>query len=287
MSRTSGRAATVVALVGMSALLMSGCSLFGDDAPLPKPTGHAAPSASATPGPVDGSGATEASTQAVAAPQAVPAGTVVAETDAVSRSGDTSIHVRVVANDHGTFDAQLSGYRTTNPQPMGVQFRRTAQFGDGGDARAVADTRWATDEQPPATVSLADAGPYPDWLHTVVLVPDQSDGDDSDRPWAHKVLAIGKLSWSIPNPEPDLHITLGKARPGAYGYAFDADDETLRGTTGTPVAYRVNEGDDQTTIAERFGITVSQLRWLNPSMQTNGRGWVLAGSWINLDPASR
>ncbi|MDP9737365.1 LysM peptidoglycan-binding domain-containing protein [Curtobacterium sp. 260] len=271
----------------MSTLLLTGCSVFGDDAPLPKPTGHAAPSASATPGPVDGSGAAGDTAQPVAAPQAVPAGTVVAETDAVSKSGDTSIHVRVVANDHGTFDAQLSGYRTTQPQPMSVQFRRTAQHGDGGDSEAVATTRWGTDGQPPATVSLADGGPYPDWLHTVVLVPDQSDGDDSDRPWVHKVLAIGKLSWSIPNPDPDLNVTLGKARPGAYGYAFDADDETLRGTDGVPVSYRVNEGDDQSTIAKRFGITVDQLRWLNPTMQTRGNGWVLAGSWINLDPASR
>ncbi|MFL0389831.1 LysM peptidoglycan-binding domain-containing protein [Curtobacterium sp. 179-B 9B NHS] len=283
MGRTRARGAAAVALVGVSTLLLAGCSLFGDDAPLPAPTGHAAPSASATPGPVGGSGDTA---QPVAAPQAVPAGTVVAETDAVSKTGDTSIHVRVVANDHGTFDAQLSDYRTTQPQPMSVQFRRTAQYGDGGDTEAVATTQWDADAQPPATVSLSDGGPYPDWLHTVVLVP-QSDGDDSARPWVYKVLAIGKLSWSIPNPDPDLHVTLGAARPGAYGYAFDAADETLRGTTGTPVSYKVNEGDDQSTIAKRFGITVDQLRWLNPTMQTRGNNWVLAGSWINLDPASR
>lgn len=287
MGRTRARAAVVVALVGTSALLLTGCSLFGDDAPLPKPTGHAAPSASATQAPVAGSGTTGDTAQAVAAPQAVPAGTVVAETDAVSKSGDTSIHVRVVANDHGTFDAQLSGYRTTQPQPMSVEFRRTAQFGDGYDGRAVATTRWDAQAQPPGTVSLSDAGADPDWLRTVVLVPVQSDGDDSDRPWVQKVLAIGTLSWSIPDPEPDLHVTLGAARPGAYGYAFDADDQTLRGTTGTPVAYRVNEGDDQTTIAERFGITVEQLQWLNPQMPTSGKDWVLAGSWLNLDPATR
>lgn len=287
MGRTRARAAVVVALVGTSALLLTGCSLFGDDAPLPKPTGHAAPSASATQGPVDGSGTTGDTAQPVAAPQAVPAGTVVAETDAVSKSGDTSIHVRVVANDHGTFDAQLSGYRTTQPQPMSVEFRRTAQFGDGYDGRAVATTRWDAQAQPPGTVSLSDAGADPDWLRTVVLVPVQSDGDDDDRPWVQKVLAIGTLSWSIPDPEPDLHVTLGAARPGAYGYAFDADDQTLRGTTGTPVAYRVNEGDDQTTIAERFGITVEQLQWLNPQMPTSGKDWVLAGSWLNLDPATR
>ncbi|PZF53799.1 hypothetical protein DEJ23_14340 [Curtobacterium sp. MCSS17_008] len=282
MGRTT--ATVSIALVGVSTLLLAGCSLSGGDDPLPKPTGHAAPSTTATPAPVD---RTSDSAEGVSSQQAVPAGTVVAETDAVSRSGDTAIHVRVVADDHGTFDAQLSGYRTTNPQPMSVQFRRAAQYGDGGDARAVATTRWTAGEQPPTTISLADGGPYPDWLHTVVLVPDQWDGDDSERPWVHKVLAIGELDWSIPNPEPDLHVTLGKARPGAYGYAFDADDETLRGTDGVPVSYRVNEGDDQTTIAERFGITVAQLRWLNPSMQTNGQGWVLAGSWINLDPASR
>lgn len=287
MGRTRTRGATAVALVGASTLLLTGCSLFGDDAPLPAPTGHAAPSASATPAPVEGSAAADDTAQPVAAPQAVPAGTVVAETDAVSKSGDTAVHVEVVANDHGTFDAELSGYRTTQPQPMSLEFRRTAQYGDGYDGRAVSTTRWGAQAQPPAVVSLSAAGADPDWLRTVVLVPDQSDGDDSDRPWVHKVLAIGTLSWSIPDPEPDLHVTLGEARPGAYGYAFDAADETLRGTTGTPVSYRVNQGDDLITIAKRFGVTVAQLRWLNPQMETEGDDWVIKGTLLNLDPATR
>ncbi|WIA99609.1 hypothetical protein [Curtobacterium sp. MCBA15_012] len=289
-----------IALAGVSALLLTGCSVFGDDAPLPKPTGHAAPSASARPdGGVDGDGAGGDAEQ-VSTKQAVPAGTVVAETDAVSKSGDTAVHVRIVADDAGTFDAQLSGYRTTNPQPMSIEFRRSvATPGEGFDADSVASTTWQADAPAPDSVSLSDAGAYPDWLHSVVLVPaattqvpaDSDDADeslDADRPWVGTVLAAAELHWRIPSPFPDLRPRAGAARPGAYGWVFDAAGDKLAAPGGAvPTAYRVSHGDDQTTVAKRLGLTLPQLRWLNPTMHVRGNGWLYEDTDLNLDPAAR
>lgn len=290
-----------IAIAGVTALVLTGCSVFGGDDPLPKPTGHAAPSASARPDSgTDGSGTgTDGTAQQVVTKQAVPAGTVVAETDLVSKSGDTAVHVRVVADDAGTFDAQLSGYRTTNPQPMTVEFRRSvASPGDGFDWESVASTTWQADAPAPTSISLSDAGSFPDWLHSVVLVPaattqvaDTEDSDtpiDADRPWVGSVLAAATLQWHIPSPYPDLHVQVGAARAGAYGWVFDAAGDKLTSPgSGVPTSYRVSHGDDQTTVAKRFGLTLAQLRWLNPTMRVHGNGWLYEDTDLNLDPAGR
>jgi len=276
-----GTRAATTAVIGtvLTGLLLTGCTAFGGDDSVPKPTRQAA---GQTPQPDGGLG-----TEHVTSKQAVPAGTVVAETDAVSKSGDTSIHVRVVADEHGTFEAQFSGYRTTEPQPMTVEFRRAAKFGDYWDSGAVAATTWEPNADAPSSVSLAAAGAYPDWLHDVVLVPAPAEGGDSDtRPWVGSVLAVGALPWKIPAPFPDIKIAVGKDRPGAYGYVFGKDGKVLSGG-GTPSTYQVAHGDEQTTVAERFGITMAELRWLNPTMKVRDNGWIYEDTILNLDPATR
>jgi len=279
--RGTRTATTAVIGTVLTGLLLTGCTAFGGDDSVPKPSRQAAEDTTGgTPQP-------DPTLSTVGAKQAVPAGTVVAETDAVSKSGDTSIHVRVVADEQGTFEAEFSGYRTTEPQPMTVEFRRTAEYGDYWDNAAVAATTWEPNEDAPADVSLADAGAYPDWLHDVVLVPAPKEGGDSDtRPWVGSVLAIGALDWTIPHPFPDLRVTVGKDRPGAYGFVFGADGKRLT-DGGTPSTYQVAHGDDQTTVAKRFGITIPELRWLNPTMQVHDNGWIYEDTTLNLDPASR
>lgn len=278
-----GTRAATTAVIGtvLTGLVLTGCTALDGDHSVPKPTRQAAEDASGqTPQPAP-------TLRTAGTKQAVPTGTVVAETDAVSKSGETSIHVRVVAAAGGTFDAQLSGYRTTEPQPMSIEFRRTAKYGDYWDHEAVAATTWVPNDDAPATVDLSRAGSDPDWLHDVVLVPAPSGtDDDSERPWVGTVLAIGALSWKIPDPFPDLHVTLGKDRPGAYGFVFDGAGKRLT-DSGTPATYQVAHGDDQTTVAKRFGISIAELRWLNPTMRVHDDGWIYEDTTLNLDPATR
>lgn len=293
MRRTTTTFATT-AVIGVTALLLSGCSVFGGsdafggDEPLPKPTSHSTPSAKADrTGDTDGSDGSVGSTTEVASRQAVPAGTVVATTDAVSKSGDTRIHVEVVARSDGRFDAELSGYRTTEPQPMTIEFRRSAEVRDGWDSAAVGATTWQDDSDVPTTVSLSSAGDSPDWLRDVVLVPaPSSDGDSDTRPWVGSVLAVGALDWKLPNPYPNLRVVVGSERPGAYGYVFGTDGQQLS-AGGTASTYQVAHGDEQTTVAKRFSISVAELRWLNPTMQVRDDGWIYEGTTLNLDPATR
>ncbi|WIB77030.1 hypothetical protein DEJ28_15440 [Curtobacterium sp. MCPF17_002] len=285
MRRT--RATTMIAGTVLMGLLLTGCSAFGGDDSVPKPTRQAS---------VDGGGRTTAQTpppnattgtEQAGSEQAFSKGTVVAETDAVSKSGDTRIHVRVVANAGGTFDAELSGYRTTEPQPMSIEFRRTAKYGDYWDNGAIGATSWSEHEPVPTSVSLRQAGTHPDYLHDVVLVPAPSGtGDDSARPWVGSVLGLGTLDWTIPNPFPGMHIVIGKDRPGAYGYVFGADGKRLD-DGGVPRTYAVAHGDDQTTVAMRFGITIPELRWLNPTMRVKKNGWIYEDTILNLDPSAR
>lgn len=275
--RTAASAVIGTAMVG---LLLTGCTAFGGDDTLPKPTRQAT-ERTAEPIPDPTLTTEQVNGEPDEVEQVLPTGTVAAETDVTSPSGDTSIHVRIVANDQGTFTAQLSGYRTTNPQQMSLQFRhRTASPLDGGDASARDTTEWTAASGPPKTVVMNDAGARPDYLRSVVLVPASvPDEDPSKRPWVGSVLAAGALEWKIPNPYPDLRITVGKDRPGAYGIVTDAD--------GRPADYLVAHGDELTTVAQRFGITPAEVQWLNPYMETRADDWLLEGSTLNLDPARR
>lgn len=272
----NARRTTTTAAVGVvvTALLLTGCTAFGGDGAVPKPTRTAAADSRTQ---VDAEA--EPTETATPTKQAVPTGTVVAETDAVSKSRETSMHVRVVANEDGGYDAEFSDYRTTNPQPMTVEFRRSADYGDP-EAEGIGQVTWTKDIDAPAGVGLSQAGAFPDWLHTVVLVPAAStDGQsDADRPWVGTVLALGTLQWNLPQPYPELRVTAGAERPGAYGAVSDRD--------GRPATYRVVQGDETATVVERFGITQDELQWLNPTLTLTG-SQLYEGSALNLDPAAR
>jgi len=268
------RTMTALVCVTLTALTLTGCSLFDGDAPVPTPTRTAAagPDGNAAQTPVP---APTPSTKPVLA-----VGAVAAETDVVSKSGDTRLHVRIVQRADGFFDAHLSDYRTTNPQPMSLQFRhRVAGYSDGSDPSVRGQAQW-TGTDFPQTVSLADAGREPDYLRSAVLVPVPAEGDEvGDRPWAGSVLAVGTLEWDLPNPYPGLEVTMGDARPGAYGFVRDVD--------GTPTWYQVSHGDELITVAERFGITPAQFRWMNPYLEERRDGWLHEDATLNISPTNR
>ncbi|MFS0731708.1 hypothetical protein ABC270_16735 [Curtobacterium sp. 1P10AnD] len=275
------RTRTIVALgatavAAMTMLVLSSCSLFGGDDSAPAPTRTAAA------GPDGGGSRTATPAPTPSATPVLAPGSVAAETDVVSKSGETSLHVRIVQRADGLFDAELSDYRTTNPQPIALQFRhRPADYADGYDTVVRSQVQWSGTSAP-ATVPLDDAGRTPDYLSSAVLVPmPNEDGSESDdRPWVGSVLAVGSLDWTLPNPYPGLRVTVGKARPGAYGWVRDSN--------GTPTSYGVSHGDELTTVTERFGVTPAQLRWLNPYLETRGaEEWLIEGTTLNLDPANR
>lgn len=274
MARRTRTIAALGATAAMTLLLVGGCSLSHGDDPVPAPTRTAAL------GPDDA--ATQLPEPTPTPTPVLAPGTVAAETDVVSRSGETSVHVRVVQRADAQFDVELSDYRTSDPQPMSVEFRhRTAHWGDGNGGTVRGWVQWDAAE-PPKSYTL-DAGTRPDYLASVVLVPvaetDPPEGFATERPWIGSVMAVGALDWRLPEAFPDLRVTPGDARPGAYG--------SVRTIDGTPTAYAVSSGDEPATVAERFGITVEELAWLNPFLVIDGQDGLLDDTTLNLDPAAR
>jgi hypothetical protein len=271
----------LVALVGSAALVvaLSGCSLLrGGDDPLPGPTrAVSTPSAA----PTDAAPDPDIETASLNPPP-IAAGTLLTETDVTSPSGRTSIHVRVVADDHGTFRTELSGWRSTEAQAMTLEFRRSVPKPSDGYGTPYGQVQWAADQMPPASSALDGAGVRPDFIKSVVLVPTEttdSNGSVDSPSWAGHVLAVAPLTWHVPNPYPDMRVTLGKARPGAYGIVSARDGRTAD--------YLVAHGDDQVTVAKRFGVSIPELRWMNPDMRTLNGEWLIEDTHLNLDPQGR
>lgn len=260
---------------------LTSCSVLrGGHEPLPTPSRSTA--ATTAPDGSTGDGSAASVSTVSLDPPPVAAGTVVAATDVTSPSGETSVHVEVVSNDRRSFDVRLSGYRTTNPQDMTLDFSDVVpKTGDGYVDRIWGQVQWSATAGPPDSYTVGDAGTRPDFLRSVFLVPTLiADGDGTTiAPWAGHVLAVAPLTWNVPNPYPDLAVTVGAARPGAYGLVQETD--------GHPTRYEIAHGDDQVTVAKRFGITVPELRWMNPTMGSPNGEWLLEGSMLNLDPAKR
>jgi hypothetical protein len=271
----------LVALVGSAALVvaLSGCSLLrGGEDPLPGPT-RAASTPSAAP--TDAAPDPDIETASLNPPP-IAAGTLLTETDVTSPSGKTSIHVRVVADDHGTFRTELSGWRSTEAQAMTLEFRRSVPKPSDGYGTPYGQVQWAADQTPPASSALDGVGARPDFLQSVVLIPTvttDSNGSVDSPSWAGHVLAVAPLTWHVPNPYPDMRVTLGKARPGAYGIVSARDGRTAD--------YLVAHGDDQVTVAKRFGVSIPELRWMNPDMRTLNGEWLIEDTHLNLDPLGR
>lgn len=260
------------------ALALTGCSLLrGGDEPLPRPS-RAAHTSAPAPAPTADPTIEAASMD----PPTMTSGTVLTETDVTSPTGRTSIHVRVVVADNGTFRTELSGYRSTEAQAMTLEFRRTVPKPTDGPGQDYGQVQWQAGAQPPASSPLDDVGARPDFLESVVLIPTvttDADGDVDLHDWTGHVLAVAPLTWHVPNPYPDLTITKGAARPGAYGIVSATDSRRAD--------YLVAHGDDQVTVAKRFGITVPELRWMNPDMQVAPNGWLIENEHLNLDPSAR
>jgi hypothetical protein len=271
----------LVALVGSAALVvaLSGCSLLrGGEDPLPGPT-RAASTPSAAP--TDAAPDPDIETASLNPPP-IAAGTLLTETDVTSPSGRTSIHVRVVADDHGSFRTELSGWRSTEAQAMTLEFRRSVPKPSDGYGTPYGQVQWAADQTPPASSALDGVGARPDFLQSVVLIPTvttDSNGSVDSPSWAGHVLAVAPLTWHVPNPYPDMRVTLGKARPGAYGIVSARDGRTAD--------YLVAHGDDQVTVAKRFGVSIPELRWMNPDMRTLNGEWLIEDTHLNLDPLGR
>jgi LysM repeat protein len=267
--------------------VLAGCALFG---------GTAKPSASAThPGtpmpPSTPQSRSLATSTPVPSATPVPAatltpvaqGTVVAEGNVASPLGSIHFHYRMVANGNNTYSAQYSSFTSTVPVPVSVTLIDIPpNVGDGLTYLGVGDQLLGgpTSSAQSATALINDG--QPSYLTTLVTYSSAASFDGVPQELGpNKVLAVNTIRWSVPVRQSNVHPVDGGARPSAAGSV------TATTAGGAPKSYEVAQGDTTTAVADRFGIPVEWLLWLNPDLPGDGGNQFLYSSTkLNLDPDS-
>jgi hypothetical protein len=262
------------AVLAVSAVLLGGCSLLrSDDGPVPTPsatrhTAVAEPTPTAPP------------PSPLPAPTLTPiaAGTVVASGSVASPKGSVHYAFRVVADGANQFDLDVSGYASTLPVPVSATLVPAAPpiaVGDG-----LGSTRYGDSVLSAAGTSmpLSGIGHDPSSLTQLVTYSsvDPSQAGVPVELGPQKVLAVTTVRWNVPIRASNVHPVDGGARVYAYGVV------TSTRADGQPATYLVAHGDRAVIVAQRFGISVKDLEWLNPSM--NGKSRLYEGTDLNLDP---
>ena len=280
-----------VALTVVTALV--GCSLFSASArPVPSPTRtrHATATPSASPSPVGSGVATGSLTPTpVSTPEpsptltSVPQGTVVAQGDVASPKGSIHFHYRMIANGDNTYSAEYSRFTSTVPVPVSVTLIDIPpKVGDGLTYHGVGDHQLGgptTAAAPTTSASLGGVG-QPSYLGTLVTYSSAASADGIPVELGpDKVLAVNTVHWSVPVRQSNVHPVDGGARANATG--------TVTATTasGAPKRYLVAQGDIAAMVAQRFGISVEDLIWLNPDQpMSRDNQYLYESTKLNLDP---
>jgi hypothetical protein len=293
--RRTRSALASVCLATVIAIALSGCSLFANTTAEAKHPRHthasathrptATPTPTETPNPVASYSATPGPTSAAFPPPeitSIPAGTVVASGDVASPKGSIHFHYAMVATGDNTFSAQYSGFSSTVPVPISVTLLPTTpRVGDGLTYHGVGDHQLGgpTAAGAASSVLLNSAGP-PSYL--VTLITYSSATSSSGIPLElgpNKVLAVNSVRWSIPQRTTNVHPVDGGTRAAASGTV------TSRTASGAPRGYLIAPGDVTSVVAERFGISIADLIWLNSNLQVFGSAqYLYEGTTLNLDP---
>ncbi|WP_243062194.1 LysM domain-containing protein [Humibacter sp. RRB41] len=250
-------------------------------APAKRPTASAAPdpalSHAATAGPVSSPVPSPTLTP-------VPAGTVVAQGSVASPKGSIHFNYRVVANGDNSYSAQYSNFTSTVPVPVSVTLLDIPPaVGDGLTYHGVGDHVLGGPTTTP-TSSTASLGSEDQPSYLSALVTYSSVASDNGVPvelGPNKVLAVNSVNWSIPVRQSNVHPVDHGARTYAAGKV------TATTPSGAPKSYLIAPGDLTAVVAERFGISVEDLIWLNANLQVFGdQQYLYEGTTLNLDPDS-
>ncbi|MBN9629551.1 MAG: LysM peptidoglycan-binding domain-containing protein [Actinobacteria bacterium] len=287
-ARTRRGWASLVAAVAVASLL-TGCALFGGGAkPTASPTHTKTPKPTSTPLGQSRSLATVTpvpTSTPVPAPTLtpVPQGTVVAEGNVASPLGSIHFHYRIFSNGNNTYSAQYTSFTSTVPVPVSVTLIEVApSVGDGLTYHGVGDHLLGgpTSAAQSSTGLIADS--QPSYLAALVTYSSAASFDGVPQELGpNKVLAVNTVHWSVPVRQSNVHPVDGGARTNAAGTV------TAKTASGAPKSYEVAQGDTTTAVADRFGIPVEWLLWLNPDLPGGaGNQFLYASTKLNLDPDS-
>jgi len=218
-----------------------------------------------------------------AEPAPLAAGTVVARSAFASTDGLTTGDIVITADGRHQFDYEVSNLVTPATGQIDVEFS-PRPFTDQAYCDADGFAIYSTSQlrlAPAMTLNPAHTGDLdyrsPDFFDTVLLV--STDGSIAKTGCFYPVVASADLTWTMPDQRPDLVVADSGPTGGATGPVDDVD--------GVPASYEVVTGDVLDEIAARFGLTVSDLFYLNPERNKGIQRQAFSGELFNLLKSER
>jgi hypothetical protein len=213
---------------------------------------------------------------------AIPPGTVVATGTFVARGGQAaSGALSVVASaEPGSFELVPDGVVGPDRAELTLLPRMV------GSDETCADTGFrysfgsiASFGQTPLMILPDLTRGDPSFFRTAVITL-YSDAARDQEDCLASIVATASLAWTMPDDRPDLVVTDSGSSVGAIGAVVSSSDGSL--------TYAVAAGDTLSNIAERFGITVDDLFYLNPARLPSPQNpTAFAGEVLNLSKAAR
>lgn len=185
------------------------------------------------------------------------------------------VDVRVTGK--GTFELRLLGFRSAAEEDLELRVSPNVVAPGETCTTSIMNRSYGT---LPAEAEQAFELPRgdPSFLDTVIIA--HHDPVAVENGCYVSVVASAILDWTIPDMRPGLVVVDSGKTGGATGDVALLD--------GSPLAYTVASGDLAAEVAARFGITVSDLFYLNPIRIARVRHPLLeAGEVLNLSKAHR
>ncbi|MDH6238387.1 LysM domain-containing protein [Cryobacterium sp. CG_9.6] len=203
---------------------------------------------------------------------------VIGTAELTSTSGDDAVSGTVVVTaGGGGFDVALRGFHSDIPGGLQLFFSPWSETTTClADMYSFSFGNLSTDPDQPG-LSLGDrdfSRGDPSYFLTAVITANTPSTADPDG-CVLTPRAVGTITWDVPDTRPELLAVDTGARFGAGGTTAVSD--------GSPVSYRAVAGDTLNDIADRFGVTLDDLRFLNPLTSRQ----LQAGDDLNLTVALR
>jgi hypothetical protein len=205
---------------------------------------------------------------------------VVATGELASSDGKTSGHIVVTARDDGNFDVTMSDFHTPITSELDLGLSPAPLTSKAAcPASNVYLSFGGVSPGPARTFFLEGVTDFtrgnPSFFDAVLLT--QLAPDPSNPLCAESVAAAASLAWTMPDMRPSLVVVDSGIRSGATGVAAIVG--------GKAASYVVASDDVMEAIAQRFGITVDDILYLNPTRM--GGTMALAGETLNLSKKLR
>ena len=266
----------LVSAAVMVMVMVAGCSSASPEDPAPAPSqSSSSPTREATSAP---------SAEASSPPAELVVGDAVATGTLVSPDNSLTGNVTVVVAAGGTFTLDFDSVTTT---------RDDSQMSPSLSARPFDEASYCDEPfqmlnygnvdvtSNPSVLVWSDAinGENPSYLDDVVITQG-NPGDTDPRSCYYPVVASAVLTWTLPDPRPDLLAVDSGETGGANGLAQTSNDILA--------SYTVVDNDDIFEIAARFGLTIEDIFYLNPARLPNPElPLVQPGDVLNLSTITR